>query len=203
MEISTISMAVLIEPLSSVPALGQEDVAGLFKRPYSLGQAPDGQFILSSGRDQAEIWFGVNKVDVRDLKGNITEAKSRIPWRLRNFLDLISNPPLLSLGLNFIVEVSAPDAPKVLATTFLKTDVVSKVGTETQCDTVSLKFQHHSNKAWTIRFNTRGDDIVIVNLNASEQASVLPDDDVLGKQLELQYAKLADYIKLLKLEPDD
>ena len=198
-----VTIAVLFEPLSSAPSLRENDLTDILKRPIGIGQTPDGMIIVSSNRDQAEIVLALNKIDVRDLSGDIAIAKTRIPQRLSAFLQLISPSSLTSFGLNFVTEIPVADAQKVVADSFLDPDLIGRAESEVRSDSVSLSFRHASEKEWTLRFGTRGNEAVTVNFNASEAAVSLPEDDELGRQLETQYEQLVEYVKLLRLNFDD
>jgi hypothetical protein len=203
LEIVTSTIAVLFEPLSSPPKLDERDLTAVFRRPLGVGQTPDGQLIVSSSRDQAEVILGINKVDVRDLSGDIAIAKTGIPKRLRAFLELMSNPIPRSFGLNFIIEFAMADSRMLLANNLLDSAKFVQSGTELRSDSVSLIFKHNSGKSWTLRFSTPSNEAMTLNFNASEEAEKLPDGGALGDQFETQYQELVKYVKFLKLVPDD
>jgi hypothetical protein len=203
MEIVTSTIAVIFDPLTSAPSINERDLMAVLRRPLGIAQTPDGQFIVSSNRDQAEVILGANKLDVRDLSGEIANAKARIPQRLSALLKLISNPHLKSFGINFIVEFAVAEAQKALANNLLKSDTKFQSGAELRSDSVSLMFQHSSGKAWTLRFDSRDNQTVSLNFNASEQSENLPGGDELGLQLESQHQQMVEYVKILGLVPND
>lgn len=201
LEIVASTIAIVFEPLDSPPSLKDQDLTALMRRPLALGQTVNGLLVVSSNRDQAEFHLGANKLDVRDLSGEIANAKTRIPSLLRQVYDLISNPPLRTIGFNFIIEFEVPDAQKVLADCLLKSDSVPP-GTDLRSNSVSLVFQHSSGKAWALRFSTRSNEVVILNFNASQDTDSLPDGAALGGELESQYEQMIKFVKSLKLVPN-
>ena len=96
-DIVATTIAVLFDPLDSVPGISEQELSQLVRRPLAIGHTLEGVLVVSSNRDQAEIHLALNKLDVRDLTGNVAESKTRIPGLLRKFHGL---SPIRTPGLS-------------------------------------------------------------------------------------------------------
>lgn len=184
-------------PKEPVP-ITSDQLSSILRPPLAIGQAGDGLTSISSNRDQIEIQFGVNKLDVRDLTGDIEKARDKVPRIMQAFLALLDEPrEFRSFGLNLIGEFSTNDPNAWLASNFLNPDLDGTFDMNFSTDAVSL-IAERLPKEWTIRFQARKGDTINVNFNASEFSGELPDQRQLEGELAEQFAALTDFLAKLR-----
>lgn len=190
------TIAVIVEPSADFnPNLSQDQITSVLSRPITVGQTADGQVSINSSRDQMDVHLLGNKLDVREGSGEIARAQTKIPTVLYGFLDMLSNPPITSYGVNFIVEVARDNPDQWIGSKFLNPALIKDIEPTISCSLTVLKFNREE-KTLVVRFESRPDSISI-NFNASEQTNTLPDPDQLGKELGKQFQGLADLINRL------
>lgn len=108
---------------------------------------------------------------------------------------MLSNPPILSYGLNFIVEVARENPDQWIGSKLLNPALAEDIDPPISSSLTVLKFNRQP-KTLAVRFESRPDSIH-VNMNVSEQTDTLPDHDQLGKELGEQFQALADLINRL------
>jgi len=140
---------------------------------------------ITSARDQIEVHLASNKVDVRDLSGELDQAQSKVPRILNEFLAVLSSPPVTSYGVNFILDIRIQEPDQWLANHLLDPTLSGKLGTQLSSQLVVLIFNQPP-KIWTVRFESRDSSRININLNASEGVRVLPGLERLAEDMVTQ-----------------
>lgn len=187
------SLAVLFDLPEIESPVNSEQLAMVIRRPLGIGQSAEGLLIVNSSRDQIELQLAPNKIDVRDLSGDIDHAKAKLPEVTSGILSLIDNPELTSFGLNFIVEKPMKNPTAWIGQTFLNQELAREFGSSL-ASTVVVIMRPGSPKSASVRIENRGDSRISINWNASETANSLPDPDQFAIQLQQQYDELVGFI---------
>lgn len=194
------TVAVVFEPIQNVPAfhITDETLTGILKHPLNLGNAPGGQLVISSPRDNMEVQISPNKIDVRDISGNIDHGKAEIPRVISEFIGLFDNPTLISYGINFVVEIANDNPAQWVAARLLNPDLSEHFGDELTSNQISLNFPI-SSKDITIQIGSRGRSQLHVNFNASENTNILPCAGTLSQEIAEQYSYLESRLSQLEV----
>ena len=137
-----ITVAVLFEPLTTQSPIAELDVIKVLKRPVNIGQTITGSLIVSSTRDRIEIVVSPNKIDVRGTSESISEEKDRLPGLLRYFLELLGNPELQLLGLNFVLEGESKEAQQWIADKTIGAKIREQTPGAISSKSASMTFQN-------------------------------------------------------------
>ena len=182
------TVAVVFDPIQNMPAfrITDETLTEILKHPLNLGNAPGGQIVISSPRDNIEVQISPNKIDVRDLSGDIAHGQSEIPRVSSGFIELFDNPNLISYGINFVVEIANDNPALWVANRLLHADLSEYFGDEVTSNQVSLMFPN-SDKDITLQIGARGRNQLHVNFNASQNTSNLPSNEDLSEEIAQQY----------------
>ena len=200
MEILVSTIAVLLVPPTELVPVGitEDALTGILRRPLTVGEASGGRTIISSNRDQVDVQLFPNKLDVRDVSGDAAEGRRKIPRILTEFLALLANPTITSIGINFIVELSQAEPTQWLGTNFLDPDLATRLGAQPTCNDIALILEVPP-KVRNVRFTAQGSDRINVNFNASEETQELPSPKRLEQDLQEQFDTLRRLIEKLEL----
>ena len=192
------TIAVVFEPIQNVPAfrITDEILTDILRHPLNLGNAPGGQIVISSPRDDIEVQISPNKIDVRDLSGSIEHGQTEIPRVVNAFISLLQNPTLISYGINLVVEVVNENPAQWLAKNLLHPDMNEHFGDNVSSNQISLMFSN-SDKDVTLQIGSRVRNYLNMNFNASENTNVLPNVNILSEQLAEQYQYLDSTLRQL------
>ena len=191
------TIAVVLGPYASPTPIGiginvDIDVEGILRRPLNISQGPEGS-VITSNRDQVEVRFLTNKLDVRESSGEVTQAKSKVPRIVHGFLDELAEIEIQSYGVNFILEIGEERPREWLGNHLLNPDLASQLGPSLSSNLVTLLFDQPP-KTWTVRFQALPGNRLNVNFNASEVTSELPSQEKLGYEIEEQYEALKKFL---------
>ncbi len=189
------TIAVILKPPLPQADISQEQVGTILKRPISVVSVPN-VTVFSSIRDQIDVRLQPNKLEVRELSGNVTQAKGALPRVLTEFMGLLGNPSVQSFGVNFIVEVKLDNPKQWLSTRFMNPKMVEQLGQPIQLPLLSLQIDRPL-KTWLVRFEVPSSDILTVNFNASESSDSLPPADVLAADVEKQHTAFIEFLRQL------
>lgn len=192
------TVAVAFDPIQNLPAfhITDETLTGILKHPLNLGNAPGGQIVISSPRDNIEVQISPTKIDVRDLSGRIEQGQTEIPRVICEFLRLFNNPTLISYGINFVVEIANDNPAPWLADHLLHPGLSEHFGDAVASNQISLIFPN-SSKDITLQIGTRGQTQLHVNFNASENTNSLPCTGTLSEEIAGQYGFLESRLRQL------
>lgn len=190
-------MSTIVVITASLPqprSIDQKDLQQVLTRPLAIGQSPEG-ILVSSQRDQIEVIVGGNKINVRDLSGQLRFSESKIPPILHFFL---GSSQINSYGVNFIVVV-----PRVEPLQWMRDNILSpQISERTQktliggAGTLKIVFK---DKTWNIKLEHGEGDTINVDFNASEETQQLPDNDRLCQELQEQFDALLGFLNDLGL----
>ena len=171
----------------------------ILRRPLTFSQSPVGP-IITSNRDQIEIAFSSNRIDVRESSGDVAQAKSKISRIIHGFLALatLAEVSAQSYGVNFISEINVERPHEWLGNNLLNPNLASKFGTSFSSNLVTLILDRPP-KVWTVRFEARPGDRFSVNFNASENTGALPNQEKLEHDIEEQYKSLNEFLSQIGL----
>lgn len=187
------TIAVIFKPPLLQGDISAEQVGAILKRPITVASGPN-LTTFSSMRDQIDVLLLPNKLDVRELSGDVKLAKSALPRILVEFMGILSNPAITSYGINFIVEVKLEDPRRWLGSSFVSPSMIETLGQPIQLPMLSLQLDHPP-KAWLVRFEVLPNNVLTVNFNASESPDVLPSEDVLATNVKEQYAAFIGFLR--------
>ena len=193
------TVAVVLAPDVPPPpiGIGEHALEAILRRPLSISQSPEGP-IITSNRDQVEIRFSPNKIDVRESSGDVTQAKSKIPRIIHGFLAISAEVKAQSYGVNFILEINVEGPHEWLGNNLLNPSLASKLGTSFSSNLVTLLLDRPP-KTWTVRFEAQSGDRLNVNFNASESTGALPNQEKLDQEIEDQYKSLNEFLSQIGL----
>ncbi len=199
--LTVISVAVMMsrESAPSSGAVSGERVRELIGHPTNVIQPGDGQAFVTSAQGQFELFLlQGNKIDFRDLSGDISRASGRMPEIISGFMKELGSPTLDSYGVNFIVELEERNPPSWLAGTFLSPDLKGRIGGKLlSSDHIGITIQQPDSVV-TLRFTDGGGQRVNVNYNASKQVKAVPDPDLFGQELRGRHSALFEIIDSLR-----
>lgn len=201
------SVAALFEPTApqrSVP-LTDADLRTILRRPMNISQGSEG-FMISSSRDQIEVQVGPNKIDVRELSGEIDNGKSKIPRIINGLGGLLQLSKIQTYGINFIVEVAVERPHEWIGDNLLNKELAARFGTSTSSNLITLVLDHPPaasdplNSTWTVRFEARPGGRLNVNFNASRHIDKLPEDGQLGVEVGAAYEAMTRILAQLETQ---
>lgn len=187
LDLVLITVATLFEPVTGPPTIGEPDVLKVLRRPVTMAQTTTGSLVISSNRDRKEIVLSPNKIDVRDTTEDIATAKESIPGLMRFFWELLGNPQLSLLGVNFVLESESQDTQRWLADKSIGAKFREKANDPISSKSVSLTFDNLDHE-WTISFSAPTSERLSVNFNASRAIADMPDDAEISASMDTQYA---------------
>lgn len=199
-ELIVSTIAVLLQP--GGPPLqidvGDDALAAILRRPLTIVQAPQQGSIITSNRDQIEVQLFLNKIDVRELSGDITKGRSKIPRIIHEFLASSPDLKIQSYGVNCILEINVKRPREWLGNNLLDPGLASKLGTSLSSNLLTLVLDRPP-KVWTVRFEVQHGDKLNINFNASEHTDALPSREQLCSDLGAQYKALNEFLAQLGL----
>ena len=191
------TVAVIFEPQPQASlSLNGEALARVMHLP-TPNYAPDGSLVINSRRDQVEVALSPNKVDVRDV-GLGTDNNEKIPRILHGVWALLRPEGLRSFGINFVVSVPRENPGGWIAQTFLSQRLWEIIQLPYNSDAVRISYQR-PDKRITIRFESGPDSTVIINFNASQEITDLPEREILEKDIAAQRAVLVSLLEALEI----
>ena len=199
-ELLVSTVAVVLAPVDPPPlsiSTRTLELEGILRRPISLSQGPEGPIVTSS-RDQVEVRFLPNKFDVRESSGEVARAKNSISRIAHSLLATFDELNPQSYGVNFILEIDVERPQEWLGKNLLNLGLSSVLDTDVSSNLVTLMLNRYP-KTWTVRFETRSGDRLSVNFNASENTDDLPNQEILGREIEEQFESLKDFLDQIGL----
>ncbi len=195
LELTMSTIAVVVEPPKEAPRFDEAYLLRFLHSPFGIGQLADGQTVITSNRDQIEIWLSPTRIEIRDLSGKTEFDNSRLPELLKSFFTEYATT-LRSYGVNLIVSLKKERPAEWISVHMLHPKLghtleKSVIGS----NSVSVTLQAEP-KTWNIQFSVQQGRLQI-NLNASEGTNELPSEDDLRTQLDEQYASLENLISQL------
>jgi hypothetical protein len=192
------TIAVVFQPGESPRQIdiGGEALTAILRRPLTVAQGPD-ILIVTSNRDQIEVQIFPNKIDVRELSGDIAQGRSKIPRIVHEFLSILTDMRIQSYGVNFNLEINVERPREWLGNNLLNPGLAES-GTTLSSNLVSLVLERPP-KVWTVRFEAQADDKLNINFNASEHTETLPNRENLDNELKAQYEALKEFLDHLGL----
>lgn len=196
-EIEFSTIAVLLSGQLSQPGsivTKQQIITGqqlnnVLKRPHSIGELPSGGMSITSSRDQIEIQMLPNKIDVRDLSGELGHAKEEVPRVLHEFFALLSDPTIFSFGINFILVCPVENPKEWLGQNLLKSNLEELLNQQPTSNAISISLRRPP-KTINVSFRPGERASINVNFNSSEEATELPPREALESQMQMQYEEL-------------
>ncbi len=194
------TIAVVLAPGVSPPSgpITPNVLEDILRRPLSISQGAEGP-IVNSNRDQVEIQFFPNKIDVRESSGNITQAKIKIPRIIHGFCGALPAISIRSYGINFISEIEVESPGEWLGNNLLNPSLASKLATSLSSKSVTLLLDRPP-KEWTVRLEALPGDRLNSNFNASESTTTLPSQETLGHEIGQQYAAFNEFLTQIGLQ---
>ena len=194
------TIAVVFQPSTPQISISEEKLSTILRRPISIGQTPDGQSLISSNRDQIEVQLSVNRLNVRELSGIPNQGRDKIPGIVSEFSTIICIPTetALTYGVNFILEIPKEEPDRWLGDNLLNPALRGKIDVPVSTRLVSIAFSKPP-KNWTVKFESRENSKINVDLNASERTEMLPNADRLREEMEQQFEALLEFLTLLGL----
>ena len=195
--LSTLAVVLALDVLPPPIGIREDALETILRRPLSISLSPEGP-IISSNRDQVEIRFSPNKIDVRESSGDVTQAKSKIPRIIHGFLDTLAEVKPQSYGVNFILEINVEGPREWLGNNLLNPSLAPKLGSSFSSNLVTLILDRPP-KTWTVRLEAQPGDRLTVNFNASESTGALPNQEKLDHEIEDQYKSLNEFLSQIGL----
>lgn len=194
------TIAILFEPPQAAPAITQEQIGDVLHRPINIGQTPDGRLIINSTRDQIEIQLFPNKIDVRDLSGELAKAKEKVPEVVSEIINLLlpdPSPKIQTYGVNIVVEFPMTEPNTWIGETFLKDELGTVFASPLSSNEIAIRAIEPP-KTIMVKISSRENSRVNINFNASEEMESLPDVNRLAKDLGSYYARTIKLVEDLK-----
>jgi len=182
------------QPKSPVSA---QDLGGFLHRP-TANLAPDGSAVITSHRDQVEVVLSGPKIDVRDVSGSHEKTHEKIPRALHGICRLLSDDHPISFGVNFVALVPNDNPGSWIAKKFLNSELRSITHTPLESAGISLVYHQHD-KRITLRFDPGPDSSVIVNFNANQEITNLPEQDQIAADIKSLRKALLDFLDALDM----
>jgi len=183
------------EPPSQV-SLSDKELESILKRPFTIGQSPAGT-VVSSQRDQIEIIAGGNKLNVRDLSGDVEFSESKIPTILDFFIKKIEFQ-ISSYGINFIITVPCAEPGQWIRDNILAPNISEKISKTVLRGAAVLNIAS-GDKTWNIKLDPGESNKINVDFNASETTEQIPDQDRFREELQEQFDGLRQFLSDLGL----
>lgn len=202
-EIEFSTVAVLLTGTMSQPGsiITGQQLNNVLKRPHSIGELPNSGMSITSSRDQIEIQMLPKKIDVRDLSGELGHAKEVVPRVLHEFLALLSNPTMLSFGINFILIHPVENPNEWLGQHLLASNLEELLNQRPTSNMVSISLRRPP-KTMSVSFRPGEGASINVNFNSSEEATELPSRESLESQMQMQYEELFNMLQGLGLNQE-
>ena len=191
------TIAVVFSPDPRPARIGSQAIEAILRRPLAISQSPEGP-IITSNRDQVEVQFFLNKIDVRESSGDVAQAKSKIPRIMHAFLAPLDGVSIRSYGINFISEINVERPREWLGNNLLNPSLASELGTPFSSNLVTLLLDQPP-KAWTVRFEAQPDNRLSVSFNASENTDTLPNQQELASEIGQQYDAFTEFLSQMGL----
>ena len=190
------TIAVTSEQPPQAISIDQKKLEDVLARPLTIGQSPQG-LLVSSQRDQLQVIAGANKINVRDLSGQLEFSQSKVPTVL-DFFIRESGFQVNSYGVNFIITVPCKEPAQWIRDNILAPQISEKIRKTLVGGTavVSIASGH---KTWNVKLEPGGNETVGVDFNASEVTTRLPDQDMLHEELKDQFDGLVQLLTDLGL----
>ena len=169
------TIAILFEPPQAAPAITQEQIGEVLHRPINIGQTPDGRLIVNSNRDQIEIQMFPNKVDVRDLSGELAKAKEKVPEVVSKIMALVLQGAPLNIhtyGINIVVEIPMTDPNTWIGETFLKDELDTVFGPPLSSNEITIRASEPP-KTINVKIVSRENSRININFSASEETNTI------------------------------
>ena len=194
-DISMTTIAI-ITALPQQSAISQQELEQILTPPLIIGQSPEGM-LISSQKNQIQVIVGGIKTNVRDLSDRKTFSKSKIPAILDFFVKRFTLQ-VTSYGINFVINVPCIEPAKWIGDNILSTQVSQKTGETLIGGTATIKIAS-GQKTWNIKFEPKGDKVINVDFNASEDTQQLPNQKRLREELHEQFHALLKFLDKLEL----
>ena len=178
------------------PVSGQA-LSQFLNRP-TANTAPDGSLVITSHRDQLEVLLTGPKVDVRDVSGTYENTHERIPSVVRGICRLVTDDSPISFGINFVILVPKQNPRGWIADRFLDRNLASTIDTPVESAGISLTYDQLG-KRITVRFEPTPESSVMVNFNASEEITTLPEQERLATDIKALRASLLQFLDTLDI----
>ena len=183
--------------------LDAEGLQSVLRPPLSAGPTANGQFLVSSARDQIEVQLSARRLEIRDMRGDPDHVHESIPKRLDWFVEkYYGESTLQSYGVNFIMEAPQADPQMWLATNILKEGLGSTIGALVGSNNASLIFVREP-KRWTIKLEARivPEDMkrIHIDSNSSENTAERPNHGKLAEEIPYEYKALIQALDQLGL----
>lgn len=193
-----ISMATIaiITALPQQSGINQQELEQILTPPLTIGQSPEG-LLVSSQKDQIQVIAGGTKTNVRDLSGHKGFSRSKIPTILSFFVTRFELQ-VTSYGVNFIINVPCIEPEKWVCDNILSSQVSQKTGETLIGGSATIKVAS-GQKIWNIKFEPKGDKVINVDFNASEDAQQLPGQKRLREELQEQFQAMLEFLDALEL----
>ncbi len=191
-ELFTTTVAITFDPIQPRP-LAQESLQEFMRTPLTVSQGLDGSTVVTSNRDQVAVSLWNNKIDVRVIGDSVDAAATKVPQVLLSFLKILPELKIRSYGINFLFESSSDAGPVWLGETFLN-QALRELGPGLSTDNVKFSFENHP-KLQTVVLQIGGGAKLIVNTNASQQATDLPNGESLGSDISSQHEFMMTLLK--------
>ena len=182
------------QPKSPVSA----QALGEFLHRPTANTAPDGSAVITSHRDQLEVVLTGPKIDFRDVSGSPEKTHEKIPAVLHGICRLVSDDLPVSLGINFVALVPNESPSVWIAQKFLNSELSSITHTQLESAGISLVYDQYD-KRITLRFDQGPDSSVVVNFNASQQLTNLPEQEQIATDIESLRDAFIDFLDALEM----
>ena len=200
LDLTMTTIAVVVEAPLEPPQITQDAMTQLLRPPLATGVSQSGETLISSNRDQIEVLFSPNKINVRYQGDDPASAKNLIPRTLLQFLTWYQTD-VKSYGVNFVVLVSLGevDPETWLADNLIAPAVSDRLGGAiigSKGVSISLEAE---NKTWNLEFSRSTEGKLMINFNSSEEVGEAgwPPTPNLGDQLDSQYEHLVELVRRL------
>ena len=194
------TIAVVFPHLVSIE-LDEEMLTVPLNSPINVSQLPDGGTLISGARSQMEVVLHPNKVNVRELSGDLRLGAEKIPEVVHSFLDFLKVESPSSFGINFLMEVSSDDPAEWIGGTFLAQSLAGTLKPASQLRSNQLDIVlDRPPKVWTIRFQAWRNSKIRIVFNASQEleGNLLHPSESLAGQILDQGQQLTELLSGLK-----
>lgn len=199
-EVLMCTVAVVFPPPTHIE-LDEELMASSLESPISVSQFPEGGTMISGARSQMEVVLHPNKLNVRELSGDIGRGANKIPRVVHSFLEFLKVEQPSSFGLNYLLEVVCENPSEWVGSRLLAKDLTDTLKPANKLRSNNLDvIVERPPKVWTIRFQVRRRDRIHIDFNSNEELSnePLPSGESLSQQLVEQGQELYEFVRKLK-----
>ena len=194
-DLSMATIAIITAPPQQ-SGINQQELEQILTPPLTIGQSPEG-LLVSSQKDQIQVITGGIKTNVQDLSGRKGFSRSKIPTILSFFVNRFALQ-VSTYGVNFIINVPCIESVKWVGDNIISSQVSQKTKKTLIGGTATVKIAA-GQKTWNIKFEPRGDKIINVDFNASEDTQQLPGQKRLREELQEQFQALLEFLNSLEL----